>query len=108
MSELGVNQLLAQMRIMQAKVQSGAGAAAGDAAPKAADFSSLLKSSVDHVSSLQRESKMAAEALERGDPGVDLAAVMVAKEKAGLSFEAVRQVRNRLVRAYQEVFNMPI
>jgi len=108
MSDMSVNQLLAQMRVMQAQVQAGTGPAPGANDAKPSDFSSLLKTSVEHVNGLQRDARHSAEAMERGDPGVDLAAVMVAKEKANLSFEAVRQVRNRLVRAYQEVLNMPI
>jgi len=34
--------------------------------------------------------------------------VMIALQKANLSFQAMTEVRNRLVSAYQEIMNMPI
>jgi flagellar hook-basal body complex protein FliE len=33
---------------------------------------------------------------------------MVAMQKANVSFQAMTQVRNRLVSAYQDIMNMPI
>jgi flagellar hook-basal body complex protein FliE len=49
-----------------------------------------------------------AAALERGDKSVALPEVMIAWQKASLSFQAMTEVRNRLVNAYQEIMNMPI
>ena len=49
-----------------------------------------------------------AAALERGDKSASLPEVMIALQKASLSFQAMTEVRNRLVNAYQEVMNMPI
>ena len=49
-----------------------------------------------------------AAALERGDKSVALPEVMIALQKASLSFQAMTEVRNRLVSAYQEIMNMPI
>ncbi len=49
-----------------------------------------------------------AKAYEQGDPGVALSQVMVASQKAGVSFQALTQVRNKLVEAYQDVMKMPI
>ena len=39
---------------------------------------------------------------------VTLPEVMIALQKASLSFQAMTEVRNRLVNAYQEIMNMPI
>jgi flagellar hook-basal body complex protein FliE len=33
---------------------------------------------------------------------------MIAKEKAGVSFQAITQVRNKLVQAYQDIMQMPV
>ena len=33
---------------------------------------------------------------------------MIANQKAGLAFRAMSEVRNHLLRAYQDVMNMPI
>jgi flagellar hook-basal body complex protein FliE len=39
---------------------------------------------------------------------MDLSQVMIAVQKSSLSFEAMVQVRNKLVEAYKDVMNMPI
>lgn len=45
---------------------------------------------------------------ERGASGVELADVMIAAQKARVSFEALLQVRNKMVSAYRDVMNMPL
>ena len=49
-----------------------------------------------------------AAAFEMGDPNVDLADTMLALQKSSLSFQALSQVRNKLVSAYQEIMNMQV
>jgi flagellar hook-basal body complex protein FliE len=49
-----------------------------------------------------------AESFSAGDPGVDLAQVMVALQKASVSFQAMTQVRNKLVDAYRDIMSMPV
>ncbi len=43
-----------------------------------------------------------------GDQDVSLAEVMIASQKASVSFQAMLQVRNKLVDAYKDVMNMPM
>ena len=103
----GINQVLAQMRILAAQAREGVPAqSAKDVA--SADFASLLKQSVDKVNDLQHQAAERAEAFERGVSDVDLAQVMVSLQKASISFQAMTQARNRLISAYQDVMNMPI
>jgi len=71
-------------------------------------FADLLQSSIDAVNRAQNTATDMAAALERGDKSVTLPEVMIALQKASLSFQAMTEVRNRLVNAYQEVMNMPI
>lgn len=71
------------------------------------DFGSLLKASIDSVSSLQNESSAEANAFSRGEH-TDLVRVMVAAQKSTVAFQALTQVRNRVVSAYQDIMNMPI
>ena len=71
-------------------------------------FADLLKSSIDAVNEAQASASDMAAALERGDKSVTLPEVMIALQKASLSFQAMTEVRNRLVNAYQEIMNMPI
>ena len=47
------------------------------------------------------------EAFETGAANISLADVMVSTQKANVSFQAMLQVRNKLVEAYKDVMNMP-
>ena len=38
----------------------------------------------------------------------DVAGVMMAKQKASLGFELTLQVRNKLIKAYQDIMTMPV
>ncbi|TFZ33187.1 flagellar hook-basal body complex protein FliE, partial [Pseudomonas syringae] len=49
-----------------------------------------------------------ANACEAGRSGVDLADVMMSSRKASVSFQALPQVRNKLVQAYQDIMQMPV
>jgi flagellar hook-basal body complex protein FliE len=109
MNSIDVSSLLAEMRALAAQAQSlddSAGAAA-EAVPKT-QFSDLLSESVDSVHQAQTEAKQLASAFEAGDENVDLAQVMISLQKASLSFNAMTEVRNKLVSAYQEIMNMPV
>lgn len=72
------------------------------------DFSSLLKNAIEKVNDVQLESGALKKSYEVGDPRVDITQVMVASQKANVAFEAMKQVRNKLVDAYRDVMNMPI
>ena len=72
------------------------------------DFGDLVKRSIDSVNETQGSARRLAERFEMGDENVDLVRVMVEMQKARVSFEAVSQVRNKLVEAYREVMNMQV
>lgn len=103
MSQIGINQVLDQIRLMQDQVRSTRISAP---APGAADFGSLLKQSIDSVNQLQQTSGKMQDDFEKGVPGVNLSDVMIASEKAGIAFQGMLQVRNKVVDAYKEVMNM--
>lgn len=103
MSQMNVEQVLNQMRILS----QNNGLPETDTS-KGADFSKLLSDSIGQVNELQKESAEMKTAFEMGDPGVDIPEVMIAVQKASLSFEAITEVRNKLLTAYQEVMNMQV
>ena len=72
------------------------------------DFAFLLKKSIDSVNDTQQAAGKMAVAFETGDTNVSLAEVMIASQKASVSFQAMLQVRNKLVEAYKDVMNMPM
>ena len=106
MSDIDISQVLNQMRVMAAKAQ--AAPAAETQASQGADFSSILKNSVDSVNSTQKHAGQLTEAFQAGDPNTDLTEVMVALQKASVSFEAMKQVRSKLVDAYKEIMRMQV
>lgn len=104
MSEINVNQVLAQMRAMSIE----AGSKPQAASDNGGDFAAMLKQSIDAVNQAQKTSNELATAFETGKPDVSLAEVMIASQKASVSFQAMLQVRNKLVDAYKDVMSMPM
>jgi flagellar hook-basal body complex protein FliE len=71
-------------------------------------FADLLAKSVESVSAEQHKTGEMKTAFEKGDPEAELSEVMLQVQKASLSFQAMTQVRNKLVEAYKTVVNMPL
>jgi len=104
MSTPEISQVLAQMRVMSARAQG----VQPEAETQGAAFGDVLRNSIQAVNDSQHQAAALKESFELGDPGVNLAQVMIASQKAGVSFQAMVQVRNKLVEAYKDVMNMPI
>lgn len=105
MSDIDVGRILNDMQRLVREAQGSA--AAGDSAlPQS--FAELLSTSVAKVSDMQVSATQTAEAFEQGTAEATLPEVMIALQKANLSFQAMTEVRNRLVSAYQDIMNMPI
>ena len=103
MTNMSVDQVLAQMRVLsQNKIVPES------TQVNRPDFSQLLTDSINKVNELQQESREMKTAYEMGDPNIDIPEVMIAVQKASLSFEAMSEVRNKLLSAYQEVMNMQV
>ena len=73
----------------------------------AGGFSGALKSALDGVSATQDNASQLSAAYERGEV-TDIAKVMLARQEAGIAFEATLQVRNRLLSAYQDIMRMGV
>lgn len=107
MSSMEINQVLAQMKAMSAAAASRPEEGGLQSADKA-DFGQMMKASMDHVNEAQSQAKQLATAFESGDTSVELTEVMVALQKSSVSFQAITQVRNKLLTAYQEVMRMQV
>ena len=81
----------------------------GGAAPGVgkADFGSAMKDAIGQVNAMQSESSAASESYDKGET-TDIAAVMLAREKASVGFQATLQVRNKLLSAYKDIMSMPV
>ncbi|MBN2647015.1 MAG: flagellar hook-basal body complex protein FliE [Thiotrichales bacterium] len=114
MSTIDTQSLLLQMRSLAAQAQAqaiepvGAAPQGVEAGQKPDNFAQLLSHSIEAVNQQQGMAKTQREAFERGEAGVELSEVMLQAQKASLAFQAMTQVRNKLVEAYKEVTQMPI
>lgn len=104
MNQISADQLLSQIRSLGRDLQ--APPAASVASP--IDFGEALKTTLDAVNEIQQHAGDLKVGFETGSGDASLAEVMIAAQKADLSFRAVTEVRNKLVAAYQEIMNMPV
>jgi len=104
MNEINATQLLSQIRTMGKNLQP----IQPSVDPARADFNDLLKSSISAVNDAQNEAASLKTGFQNGTSDKSLAEVMIAAQKADLSFRAVTEVRNKLVTAYQDIMNMPV
>ncbi|GGI89404.1 flagellar hook-basal body complex protein FliE [Polymorphobacter multimanifer] len=94
-------------RILAQSEQLGALSRTADAPKPAVPFESAMSDALKAVSQVQDDAGARSAAFERGETQ-DLAAVMIARQKASLAFEATLQARNRLLGAYKDVMSMPL
>jgi len=71
-------------------------------------FSDLLKNAIQSVNTNQAEANRLATEFQVPGSNVQMSEVMVALQKANVSFQAMVEVRNKLVNAYQEIMNMQV
>ncbi|MRI33943.1 flagellar hook-basal body complex protein FliE [Endozoicomonas sp. OPT23] len=71
------------------------------------DFASVMKGALDQVNAMQMDADKQRTEFELGLSD-DLIGTMITSQKASLSFQGVIQVRNRVVSAYETVYNMPV
>lgn len=101
---------------MVAQLKAAATAAKGDIVkpvqgekPAAkVDFAAALRASLDEVNGVQNKAEQLGQRFALGDNSVNLSDVMIAGQKANISFQATVQVRNKVVSAYQEIMNMQV
>ncbi|MWV12570.1 flagellar hook-basal body complex protein FliE [Pseudomonas sp. L-22-4S-12] len=103
------NRLMLEMRSMQMEAMAKQKPpVASVAEPGAPSFADMLGQAVGKVNETQQASTQLANAFEMGQGGVDITDVMIASQKASVSFQAMTQVRNKLVQAYQDIMQMPV
>jgi flagellar hook-basal body complex protein FliE len=107
MANVQLQQALAQMRALAAEASAGARPQAAAPADDPNAFSGLLREALGTVNGLQQDASGKVNAFLRGED-VSLTEVMVASQKSRVAFEATKQVRNRLLEAYQEISRMQV
>jgi len=70
-------------------------------------FGNLMVEALNGVNETTHASTVLKEAYEKGED-IPLTDVVLAMQKASIGFEATLQIRNKLVRAYEDIKNMPV
>ena len=70
-------------------------------------FGDYIQTAVESVNETQMNASEMRDAYERGED-VPLTDVVLSMQKSSLAFEATLQVRNKLLKAYNDVLNMPV
>ncbi|GMW06303.1 MAG: flagellar hook-basal body complex protein FliE [Gammaproteobacteria bacterium] len=104
MIDTEITRVLSQMRALSAEIQGQPATPSTAPSP----FGDLLRQSIEAVNEQHTAASTLAARFESGAADVSVAEVMISMQKASLSFQAMTEVRNRLVEAYQQVMNMPI
>lgn len=104
-SQMNQNQRVEQDQSVRGRID---GPRQVDQTEKPSGFGDMLSQAVNNVNDVQQNASDLRTAYDMGDPNVDITRVMIAAQKSTVSFEALSQVRNRVVRAYEDIMNMPI
>ena len=75
--------------------------------PRGKDFKSVLLDSLEQVNRLQGEADQGVQRLLAGESD-NVAEVLSAVNKAGIAFDLLMEVRNKMVDAYQEIQQMRV
>lgn len=75
---------------------------------QSAGFGDALKNALDGVNNSQKRADQLTREFQMENSKVGLEETMVAATKANIEFQALLQVRNKVVSAYQEIMNMQV
>ena len=101
------NNLLSQMQALESMAQ-GRPPEISLKQDEGSSFADMMQQAINQVNDVQTQASELTRAFELGDSRVDLSEVMVAVQKSRISFQALTEVRNKLLTAYQDVMNMPV
>jgi flagellar hook-basal body complex protein FliE len=109
-SPANIQAMLQTLRSVQAQAAGQALSPAelqGPAGAGKSSFSAMVKGAVEQVNDVQMRASELRTAYDRGD-NVPLTDVVLGMQKSSLAFEATLQVRNKVLKAYEDVLNMPV
>ena len=101
-----IESVLGQLRAYQSLAEGGI-SKAENVDDKNNLFAESIKNAVNEVNNSQQVAKSMKAAYERGED-IPLTDVVMSIQKSSLSFEATLQVRNKVLKAYEEIMNMPV
>ncbi len=108
-SQANISSMLQTLRAYQSEAGGGMGLPSvdKDKAVAKTGFADMIRQTIDNVNEKQKTANDLESSYMRGDP-VPLTDVVMAMQKSSLSFEATLQVRNKVLKAYEDILNMPV
>ena len=108
-SAANIQSMLETIRAYQAQASGQSQAVEAPATPKTEvpSFTDSVKNVLSKVNEVQVQSSQLQEAYQRGED-IPLTDVVLGMQKSSLAFEATLQVRNKVLKAYEEILNMPV
>jgi flagellar hook-basal body complex protein FliE len=100
-------QILERSQLLQEVRSASAGAQPEAPHGATGDFGAALGQALESVTASQNRAEALTDGYQRGEV-TDIAKVMLARQEAGIAFEATLQVRNRLLSAYQDIMRMGV
>ena len=110
-SPANILSMLQTMRGLQAQASAGVeqsmpGLETESSRQRPVAFADLVRQAVSQVNEAQQASRSMQAAFERGE--APLNEVVIAMQKSSLAFEATLQMRNKVLKAYEDILNMPV
>ena len=106
-----VESLLSQIRQYQNQAAQGVNLSTServDTQPAAGSgFADAVKGALNEVNATQMTAKASRTAYESGQD-IPLTDVVMNMQKSSLAFEATLQIRNKVLKAYEDIMNMPV
>lgn len=92
----------------QGEVSKPSGVAPVEQTDNVGAFANMLHEAFETVNNLQNDSSNKQTRFDLGDRTMTLSDVMLASQKASISFDATLQVRNKMIEAYKTISQMQI
>ena len=101
--DLSIRQVELELQRLRDQLQRGESAPTG-----ATSFGDVLKEAISEVNQLSNAADSAIQKQLASGESTDLHATMIALEKAEVSFQLMMQIRNKILKAYEEIMRMPV
>jgi flagellar hook-basal body complex protein FliE len=99
--------MLAQIRSYEARAKNQPLAVETEVVSGQQSFGDMVKGAVRSVSDMQKNAQKMSDAYDRGED-LPLTDVVLSMQKASIAFEATLQIRNKVIKAYEDIKNMPV
>ena len=109
-SQANIQSMLQTLRSYQTQASQLPGdtpSVTGTAQTEKTSFTQMVNGALEHVNGLSVEADRLQAAYERGED-LPLTDVVLGMQKSSIAFEATLQIRNKVLKAYEEILNMPV